>query len=85
MKSERKKLILSEADKFIKQNTVQWKRKIYRPKFVCLAKDPLNGERNGSWVGIKSNIVQKGVLIKKSKYEFKKNNNFINFNDTKYC
>ena len=85
MKSERKKLILSEADKFIKQNTLQWKKKIYRPKFVWFVKDPLNGERNGSWVGIKSNIVQKGVLIKKSKYEFKKNNNFINFNYTKYC
>ena len=48
MKSERKKLILSDADKFIKQNTIWWKKKIYQQKFVQFVKDLLLGEKNGS-------------------------------------
>ena len=51
MKSERKKLILSEADKFIKQNTIWWKKKIYQPKLVQFVKDHLLGAKNGSWTG----------------------------------
>ena len=51
MKSDRKKLILSEADKFIKLNTIWWKKKIYQQKFVQFAKDHLLGEKNGSWIG----------------------------------
>ena len=51
MKSDRKKIILSEADKFIKQNTIWWKRKIYQQKFVQYVKDLLHGEKNGSWIG----------------------------------
>ena len=52
MKSDRKKLILSEADKFIKLNTIWWKKKIYQQKFVQFAKDHLLGGKNGSWIGI---------------------------------
>ena len=48
MKSDRKKLILSEADKFIKLNTIWWKKKIYQQKFVQFVKDHLLGEKNGS-------------------------------------
>ena len=51
MKSDRKKLILSEADKFIKQNTIWWKRKIYPLKHVLSVKDLSHGEKNGSWIG----------------------------------
>ena len=52
MKSERKKLILSDADKFIKQNTIGWKKKIYLLKHVLSVKDLLHGGKNGSWIGI---------------------------------
>ena len=51
MKSERKKLILSEADKFIKQNTIGWKKKICLLKHVLSVKDLLHGGKNGSWIG----------------------------------
>ena len=51
MKSERKKLILSDADKFIKQNTIGWKKKICLLKHVLSVKDLLHGEKNGSWIG----------------------------------
>ena len=51
MKSDRKKLILSEADKFIKLNTIWWKKKIYQPKLVQFVKDHLLGAKNGSWTG----------------------------------
>ena len=51
MKSDRKKLILSEADKFIKQNTIGWKKKIYLLKHVLSVKDLLDGGKKGSWIG----------------------------------
>ena len=47
MKIDRKKMILSEADKFIKQNTIQWEKKIYHLKLAQFAKDLLIGEKNG--------------------------------------
>ena len=52
MKSDRKKLILSEADKFIKLNTIWWIKKIYQQKFVQYVKGLLFGARNGSLIGI---------------------------------
>ena len=51
MKSDRRKLILSEADKFIKRNTIWWKRKIYPLKRVLSVEDLSHGEKNGSWIG----------------------------------
>ena len=40
----------------------EWKKKIYRLKFVRLVEDPLNGEKNGNLIGIKLNIAQKNAL-----------------------
>jgi len=61
MKAERKKLILAEAEKFIKQNTIQWKNKIYLLKYAQYVKDHLHGDENGSWTGNELNIVLKSV------------------------
>ena len=41
-------LVKTGADKFIKQNTIWWKKKIYQPKLVQFVKDHLLGEKNGS-------------------------------------
>ena len=62
----------TRLNQFIKQNTIWWKKKIYQPKLVQFVKDHLLGAKNGSWTGKKSNTAQKGVLIKKFKYEFGK-------------
>ena len=75
MKKDRKKLILSEADKFIKQNTIKWKKKIFPLKSALFVKDLFFGVENGDWIGKKLSIVQRDALAKK--YDFKKNNNFI--------
>jgi hypothetical protein len=40
----------------------EWKKKIYRLKFVRLVEDPLHGEKNGNLIGIKLNIAQKNAL-----------------------
>ena len=52
MKVDRKKMILAAADKFIKLNTIWWKKKTYQLKFVQFVKDYLPGGKNGSWIGI---------------------------------
>ena len=75
MKKDRKKLILSEADKFIKQNTIKWKKKIFPLKSALFVKDLFFGVENGDWIGKKLSIVQRDALAKK--YDLKKNNNFI--------
>jgi len=41
----------------------EWKKKIYRLKFVRLVEDPLHGEKNGNLIGQMLDIVQKDALV----------------------
>ena len=62
MKKDRKKLILSSAEKFIKENTLNWKNKTCQQKYALFVKSLLHGERNGSLIGIELNIALRNAL-----------------------
>ena len=61
MKIDRKKLILSAAEQFIKENTLKWKNNTYQKKYVLFVKNLSYGVRNGNLIGTELNIVLRNV------------------------